>query len=287
MLASARLFALDCRSANLAVRHTPCRALAFAALRAPPACASSGLAGVAGRVAVQTALAHTQSAKRSVAARVSVAPSTPSAEPLTFRDVGLSPELLAAVRGGLSGAQRHMLAAAPHTPHASRAPPPQVEALNLKAPTEIQAQVIPEILKGGHVVMASHTGSGKTLAYLLPVVQHLRAHEAQSGTRVRPKRPRAVVLEPTRELAQQVLGVAKSLCHHARFSSALISGGEKVQVQREMLLQPRDVLVGTPGRLKQARPASVSLSRPAALTLLCAAAGRRGVVRGRRAVPGG
>ena len=48
-----------------------------------------------------------------------------------------------------------------------------------------------------------------------------------TGTRVRPKRPRAVVVEPTRELAQQVLGVAKSLCHHARFSSALISGGDK------------------------------------------------------------
>ena len=80
-----------------------------------------------------------------------------------------------------------------------------------------------------------------------------------------------MVVEPTRELAQQVLGVAKSLCHHARFSSALISGGDKcvcwllvaamrcdsppcqcrVQQQRELLSQPRDVLVGTPGRLKQ------------------------------------
>ena len=58
-------------------------------------------------------------------------------------------------------------------------------------------------------------------------MQRLRALEAESGERVRPKRPRAVVLEPTRELAQQVLGVAKSLCHHARFSSALICGNEK------------------------------------------------------------
>ncbi len=111
---------------------------------------------------------------------------------------------------------------------------------------------------------------------------------------MKPKRPRAVVLEPTRELAQQVrlrcckrcalhaltcrtarlrqvLGVCKAVCHHARFSSALISGGgekcapsalcsahvrpltpaRRQQTQREVLATPRDVLVGTPGRLLQ------------------------------------
>jgi hypothetical protein len=68
----------------------------------------------------------------------------------------------------------------PQQPPADRALPAnnraQAAALGLKAPTEIQAQVIPEIIKGGHVVMASHTGSGKTLAYLLPVVRRARRH---------------------------------------------------------------------------------------------------------------
>ena len=50
----------------------------------------------------------------------------------------------------------------------------QAEALGLKTATEIQVQAIPEIVKGGHVVMASHTGSGKTLAFLLPVVRASR-----------------------------------------------------------------------------------------------------------------
>ncbi len=70
--------------------------------------------------------------------------------------------------------------------HGARAPrrlklprcvPAQAEALGLKAPTEIQSAVIPAILEGGHVVMASHTGSGKTLAFLLPLV---RGRGAQS-----------------------------------------------------------------------------------------------------------
>lgn len=78
----------------------------------------------------------------------------------------------------------------------------------------------------------------------------IRAAEAASGERVRPRRPRAIVLEPTRELAAQVLGVCKALCHHARFASALVSGGgDKLAAQREALAAPKDVLVGTPGRL--------------------------------------
>lgn len=114
----------------------------------------------------------------------------------------------------------------------------------------MQARVIPVLLRGCHCVVASHTGSGKTLAFLLPLVQRLRDAEAATGLRVRPGRPRAVVVSPTRELAAQTLRVAKSLCHHARFSSALLSGAEARQLQRATLATPRDVVVGTPGRLR-------------------------------------
>eukprot|EP00850_Spirogloea_muscicola_P022395 SM000291S10873 [mRNA] locus=s291:38922:44914:- [translate_table: standard] len=126
-----------------------------------------------------------------------------------------------------------------------------VAALGLKQPTEIQALGIPPALAGEDVVLASHTGSGKTLAYLLPVVQSLRRDEAASGKSARPKRPRAVVLCPTRELAEQVLAVAKSLCHHARFRSAMIGGGTPMKQQENALGMALDLVVGTPGRILQ------------------------------------
>eukprot|EP00850_Spirogloea_muscicola_P012650 SM000082S22892 [mRNA] locus=s82:393706:399992:- [translate_table: standard] len=126
-----------------------------------------------------------------------------------------------------------------------------VAALSLKQPTEIQALGIPPALAGENLVMASHTGSGKTLAYLLPVVQSLRRDEAALGKPARPKRPRAVVLCPTRELAEQVLAVAKSLCHHARFRSAMIGGGSPMKQQENALGMALDLVVGTPGRILQ------------------------------------
>lgn len=149
-------------------------------------------------------------------------PSPPQQLQSGFREAGLGEELLAAV-----------------------------DALGLKDPTEIQARGIPEVLQGRDVILASHTGSGKTLAYLMPIVQMLRKDEQESGESTRPRRPRALVLCPTRELAEQVLQVAKSLCHHARFRSAMIGGGSRLKPQVDALATPLDVVVGTPGRLVQ------------------------------------
>ena len=122
--------------------------------------------------------------------------------------------------------------------------------MGLATPTEIQAAAIPAIRAGGHHLVASHTGSGKTLTYLLPIVDAIRAAERESGgARARPKRPKALVVGPTRELAEQVRGVAKFVSHHARFSSELIIGGDRFATQRSNLDRPLDVVVGTPGRL--------------------------------------
>ncbi|CAI5514828.1 unnamed protein product [Closterium sp. Naga37s-1] len=150
-----------------------------------------------------------------------------------FQELGLSAELIGAVR-----------------------------ELGLGAPTEIQLLAIPGALSGRDVVVASHTGSGKTLAYLLPVVQMMRADEAEGGRSDRLKRPRAIVLCPTRELAEQVLRVAKSLCHHARFRAAMLSGGASIAGQQQQLQSwPVDLLIATPGRLLQHMAASsLSLS---------------------------
>lgn len=139
----------------------------------------------------------------------------------TFEGLGLDPELLFAIR-----------------------------EMGLREPTEIQSMSIPEVSRGGDVLLASHTGSGKTLAYLLPLVQKLREDE-RSGIRSRSKHPRALVMGPTRELAMQVLQVAKSLSHHAKFRSSCISGGGKFKVQKDALVNPLDLVVGTPGRILQ------------------------------------
>ena len=84
----------------------------------------------------------------------------------------------------------------------------------------IQCIGVPAVLERS-VVLGSHTGSGKTLAYMLPLVQLLRGDEALSGMLRKPRRSRAVVLCPTRELSEQVFRVAKSISHHARFRSTM------------------------------------------------------------------
>jgi len=110
----------------------------------------------------------------------------------------------------------------------------------------------------GNVAFAAATGSGKTLAYLLPVVQMLKSDELLSlslppeqAARLRkPKRPRAIVLAPTRELSQQILTVLKQLGHAAKVSSESLVGGEDYGKQRKRLeSRPVDIVVATPGRL--------------------------------------
>ncbi|XP_075651413.1 DEAD-box ATP-dependent RNA helicase 39-like [Castanea sativa] len=126
-----------------------------------------------------------------------------------------------------------------------------VKEMGIEVPTEIQCIGIPAVLEGKSVVLGSHTGSGKTFAYMLPLVQLLRQDEALYGMLMRPRRPRAVVLCPTRELSEQVFRVAKSISHHARFRSTMVSGGGRVRPQEDSLNNPIDMVVGTPGRVLQ------------------------------------
>ncbi|KAJ0695406.1 putative RNA helicase [Helianthus annuus] len=123
--------------------------------------------------------------------------------------------------------------------------------MGITVPTEIQCLGIPQVLDEKSVVLGSHTGSGKTLAYLLPLVQLLRQDEALNGMVMKPRRPRAVILCPTRELCEQVFGVAKSISHHARFRSTMVSGGGRLRPQEDALNSPIDMVVGTPGRVLQ------------------------------------
>jgi len=124
--------------------------------------------------------------------------------------------------------------------------------LHLKAPTPVQSLVIPELLNEDKESLAflSATGSGKTLAYLLPLVQQLKQQELFDNYERRPRRPRLLILTPTRELSLQITQVLKSLSHSVKLSSQALVGGQDKGSQRKALAgRPVDVVVATPGRL--------------------------------------
>ncbi len=128
-------------------------------------------------------------------------------------------------------------------------PAPLVTALartGVDAPFAIQTRVLPDALAGRDVLGRARTGSGKTLAFALPIVSRLHA----STTRRTPHAPRALVLVPTRELAQQVAGVLTPLAQALGQRVATVVGGAAYGRQIDALTRGVDVLVATPGRLK-------------------------------------
>lgn len=120
--------------------------------------------------------------------------------------------------------------------------------MGVRKPTPTQAAYIPRVLSGESLLLGAATGTGKTIAYLAPLLQRLKELEA-SGVVTRRKRPRLLILAPTRELALQILGVVKAFSHVLKLRSVAVVGGAKQSSQRDALDSPVDVLVGTPGRL--------------------------------------
>jgi superfamily II DNA/RNA helicase len=123
--------------------------------------------------------------------------------------------------------------------------------MGITVPTEIQRESLPTAIKGESVLLCAETGSGKTLSFLLPLVQRIKMDENNCGIKTRPHRPRGLVLVPTRELGQQILGVAKGLSRHAKFSSCGVFGGASMARQADRLGEGVDLVVGTPGRIVQ------------------------------------
>jgi len=123
------------------------------------------------------------------------------------------------------------------------------EGLGIRGPNDLQQAAMPAALGRQNLVLGAQTGSGKTLAFMLPVLQSLKADEDAGAPRARPKRPRALVLVPTRELGLQVFGVAKALAHYAKVAVEVVHGGVPDAPQKRKLDRPVDVLVATPGRL--------------------------------------
>src|SRR5579872_2410009 len=132
----------------------------------------------------------------------------------SFSDLGLSPEVLKAVTDA-----------------------------GYDTPTPIQAQAIPVALSGRDVLGIAQTGTGKTAAFTLPMIDRLAAGRSKA------RMPRALVIAPTRELADQVSASFEKYAKGRSLSWALLIGGVSFADQERKLDRGVDVLIATPGRL--------------------------------------
>ncbi|MBD1804552.1 DEAD/DEAH box helicase [Microcoleus sp. FACHB-SPT15] len=135
---------------------------------------------------------------------------------MTFRNLGLSTDLLRAVADS-----------------------------GYTEPTPIQQQAIPAILQGQDVFASAQTGTGKTAGFTLPLLQLLGTTNPNKVHRT----PRALILTPTRELADQVNDSVKTYGKYLSLRSAVVYGGVGIGPQIQMLRRGIDILVATPGRL--------------------------------------
>src|SRR6266446_1402848 len=113
--------------------------------------------------------------------------------------------------------------------------------MRYKEPTPIQAEAIPAILARRDLIATAQTGTGKTAAFLLPILHQLLS--LSGGT------TRALVITPTRELAQQIDDVCLGLAYHTPLRVGLLVGGLPMGPQEKALRAGVEVVIATPGRL--------------------------------------
>jgi len=133
---------------------------------------------------------------------------------MTFDDLGLGPDVLKAVADA-----------------------------GYRVPTAIQEKAIPIALQGRDLLGCAQTGTGKTAAFVLPMIDIL------SGSRAKARMPRALILSPTRELAQQTFENFDIYARNSELEAALLIGGTSMRDQEKALESDIDVLIATPGRL--------------------------------------
>lgn len=120
-----------------------------------------------------------------------------------------------------------------------------LETLGYQTPTPVQAKAIPPVLEGRDLMAAAQTGTGKTAGFALPLLQRL----TMEGPKVAANSVRALVLVPTRELAEQVHEAIRQYAEHLPLATYAVYGGVSINPQMMKLRRGVDVLVATPGRL--------------------------------------
>jgi ATP-dependent RNA helicase RhlE len=135
-----------------------------------------------------------------------------------------------------------------------------IMSLGYTTPTPIQQQAIPVVLKGRDVLGTAQTGTGKTAAFVLPILQRL--------TNGPLRRVRALIVAPTRELAEQIHQASVDLGKNTRVRSVTVYGGVSKKRQVEALRRGAEIVVACPGRLLDlANDRSIDLSRVEVLVL--------------------
>ncbi|WMN90178.1 DEAD/DEAH box helicase [Vibrio parahaemolyticus] len=117
-----------------------------------------------------------------------------------------------------------------------------LSTLNIVTPTPVQEKSIPHVLEGKNLLAAAQTGTGKTAAFGLPIIQSVQ-QEKLNGT------PKALILVPTRELAQQVFESLSQYASQTELRIVCVYGGTSIGVQKKKLEDGADILIATPGRL--------------------------------------
>lgn len=138
---------------------------------------------------------------------------------MSFSELGLSPELLRAI-----------------------------DEQGYNEPTPIQAKAIPLVLSGRDLLAAAQTGTGKTAAFMLPILERLKKYaNASASPAMHPVR--ALILSPTRELADQIGVNAKAYTRYLPLRATTIFGGVNMDPQVAELRRGVEILIATPGRL--------------------------------------
>ncbi|MFZ6772851.1 DEAD/DEAH box helicase [Undibacterium sp. SXout7W] len=134
-------------------------------------------------------------------------------------------------------------------------------------PTPIQSQAIPVILTGRDVMGAAQTGTGKTAGFSLPIIQRLLEHASSSASPARHP-VRALILTPTRELADQVADNVKAYSRFTPLRSTVVFGGVDMAPQTAILRSGVEIVIATPGRLlDHVQQKSINLSQTQILVM--------------------
>ncbi len=142
-----------------------------------------------------------------------------------------------------------------------------VTELGYREPTPIQAQAIPVVMSGRDVMGAAQTGTGKTAGFALPII-HALLPMASSSTSPARHPVRALIIAPTRELADQIYENVKAYARHTPLRCTVVFGGMDMKPQTAALRQGVEILIATPGRLlDHVEQKSVNLSQVQLLVL--------------------